>query len=331
MPTFGGEQHRLELQELWRERIKAMKERRVRVKIPQALHLMQRLPGMHYHFQPEVFFQIHGSVRFRFPAGEMILLPGDVGIIPTGLPHREKVIASDRPFRNMVVGFYSSSISMHFAVETESGKPDIETIGFYPTPELRHIVDLAELLVRFHHSTSRQRDVVCHAMMLTLLGLFADLADGATPDLEQKSQRVFEIKWIVRDQLHNPGLNVTFIAERLNLSPDYLSHLFHCETGEKLIHYIHRQRLIGAMESLANTNLSVSEIAWACGFLDAGYFTRVFHRHMGAGPLAYRRNTLKKVRELEARPKTIYYDHDEYSPGQPWTTVVKRDRRPTSR
>jgi AraC-like DNA-binding protein len=228
---------------------------------------------------------------------------------------------------------------MHFAAELRRGVPDIEAIAFYPTPKLRQITDLVETLISFEHSTSHQRETVTRGAMLALLAMLADLADGEIPPLAQGPQRIFQLKWIVRDQLFSPDLTVTSIARQLNCTPDYLSYLFHRETGDTLIHYIHQQRILGAAESLANSALSVSEIAWACGFSDAGYFSRIFRRAKGVSPLAFRRKTQQQRRSVETQPKTIYHKRADYSAGQPWiqrgrgqaSASVRAGREPRAR
>ena len=40
---------------------------------------------------------------------------------------------------------------------------------------------------------------------------------------------------------------------------------------------------------LQEGGLSLKEVARLCGFADAGYFRRVFHRGTGVSPSAYRR------------------------------------------
>jgi len=41
---------------------------------------------------------------------------------------------------------------------------------------------------------------------------------------------------------------------------------------------------------LKETDKTVTEIAFACGFNDSNYFTSRFHREIGTTPLKYRRN-----------------------------------------
>ncbi len=320
IPSPGNEASRRECREVLSRHMRVMEcDERAKWHIPRPQHLMQRNPGMHYHFRPELFVQMRGATRFRFPAEEFLLLPGEIAIVPTGLPHAEKALAGEdgASFRNMVVGFYSSSVSMHFAMDAGMGRPEIETISFFSTPDLRRIIEQAEYIVQLRHSGASQASVAVRGMGLALLAVLADLTQTETPDERQEPHRIFLIKWLVRDQLCNPELNVTFIAQRLECSPDYLSHVFHKETGETLIHYIHRQRMTGAIEVLGNNSmLTVAEIAWACGFANAGYFTRVFRKHTGLTPIDYRRRGAQNRPKEESQPKTIYYEHLDSFPCQ---------------
>lgn len=302
----------------------------LRLKVPRSRFLMQRHPGMHYHFRPELFVQLEGATRFRFPDGEMLLKPNEAAVMPTGLPHGEQALSGAEldgragpPFRNLVVGFYASSVSMHFARDFGGGRPEIETISFFSTPDLRRIVEMVEFLVQAGHSGAPLHETTMRGLGLALFAVLADLAQTETPDARHEPQRIFQIKWLVRDQLYNPELNVTFLAGRLGCSADYLSHVFHKETGETLIHYIHRQRMRGALEVISNPALTVSEIAWACGFADAGYFTRVFRKHTGMTPLAYRKRLAEEPGREEEQPKTIYHDRADFTAGAPAPTVIR--------
>ncbi|MFA6292757.1 MAG: helix-turn-helix transcriptional regulator, partial [Victivallales bacterium] len=94
---------------------------------------------------------------------------------------------------------------------------------------------------------------------------------------------------IVAGSMTDPSLNVKKIAELIKCSPDYLSHAFHLETGMKLTEYINQQRTEMAKELIKSSLLSVKEIAWACGYSDPGYLTRVFRRRVGVSPRSYRK------------------------------------------
>lgn len=61
-------------------------------------------------------------------------------------------------------------------------------------------------------------------------------------------------------------------------------------TGRSLTGYVNDLRISHAQQLLMTTSASITEIADACGFADASYFTRVFHRLCGQPPQAFREN-----------------------------------------
>jgi AraC-like DNA-binding protein len=308
---------RAEMRDAFEDAIQRAGRRQLRIRIPGDEGLMQRLPGCHFHFKPEIFLQMQGRTEFRFPKETMDVRPGDLCIVPSGVPHGESVFPDpDRPFRNLVAGFYSNTLSLHLAYEATPHKPDIEAIEFFDLPNVDEVVGLAQSVVAAFRRQAPARDHVLRGLVIALLGMFENTVATTTDRLNSDSGKVFHVKWIVREQLSNTTLSVKTIAERLQCSPDYLSHLFHKATGEKLIQYIHRIRIEGARLALESTPLHISEIAFASGFDDAGYFARVFKKHCGESPQDFRARLDQRRAGVEDRPKTIYYDRVDYSAGQ---------------
>jgi AraC-like DNA-binding protein len=88
----------------------------------------------------------------------------------------------------------------------------------------------------------------------------------------------------VRYSLSDSRLQVRGIAKALQCHPDYLSRLFHQETGTPLKVYIRAERIRAARQMLAYGTLSVKQIAFACGFQQSAYFIRVFKEVTGSTP-----------------------------------------------
>jgi YesN/AraC family two-component response regulator len=93
--------------------------------------------------------------------------------------------------------------------------------------------------------------------------------------------KISQCKQMVLTNLHERGLNVRQLAGWLRCAPDYLSHLFCRETGQRLNAYLNQQRIEHAKQLLATTTLNVSETGWASGYQDEGYFIRIFNRLTG--------------------------------------------------
>jgi AraC-like DNA-binding protein len=161
------------------------------------------------------------------------------------------------------------------------------------------------------------RDTVLKGLLLALLGLFRNIVETGTGQLNSDIGKVFQAKCLVREQFANPELGVQHIAEQLGCSADYLSHLFHTETKERLTHYVQRIRIDGAILALDTGTLTISQIAYASGFSDPAYFARVFKQHKGVTPQEFRLQLEGRRQQTEDRPKTVYHDHLDYSPGVP--------------
>ena len=130
----------------------------------------------------------------------------------------------------------------------------------------------------------------------------------------------------MREQFANPELSVQHIAELLGCSADYLSHLFHVETKERLTHYIQRIRIEGAILALETTALNISEIAYAAGFADPAYFARIFKQHKGMTPQEYRNQLNAHRAQAEAQPKTVFYDRLDFTHGKPKLETARQKR-----
>lgn len=84
-------------------------------------------------------------------------------------------------------------------------------------------------------------------------------------------------------------LSLTTLAALMQITPSYLSSLFHKETGSTLAQHITDQRMKAALQLLGSTRLQVQTIAQLCGFSDPNYFGKLFRRLYGVTPVQYRR------------------------------------------
>ncbi|TFF36304.1 helix-turn-helix domain-containing protein [Mucilaginibacter psychrotolerans] len=83
-------------------------------------------------------------------------------------------------------------------------------------------------------------------------------------------------------------LTVQYIADKMNLSPNYLSDLLRVHTGQSTQQHIHEKLIGKAKERLSTTSLSVSEIAYALGFEHAQSFSTLFKKKTNQSPLEFR-------------------------------------------
>lgn len=94
-----------------------------------------------------------------------------------------------------------------------------------------------------------------------------------------------------QDSLAEKGLpTVHFIAENLNVSPNYLSGLLKHLTGQSTQQHIHNKLIEKAKEKLSTTNLTVSEIAFELGFEHQQSFSKLFKTKTNFSPLEFRQS-----------------------------------------
>lgn len=82
---------------------------------------------------------------------------------------------------------------------------------------------------------------------------------------------------------------VAWCADQLHLSPNYFGDLIKKETGKSAIAHIQRKMMDTAKDLLAQTNKTISEIAYHLGYQYPHYFSRAFKKAEGCSPIEYRR------------------------------------------
>ncbi len=93
------------------------------------------------------------------------------------------------------------------------------------------------------------------------------------------------------ERLPEQGIpTVQHLAERLRMSPSYLSDMLRALTGQSAQQHIHDRLIERAKEQLAATGLTVSEVAYALGFEHSQSFSRFFKTKTNLSPLAFRRS-----------------------------------------
>jgi AraC family transcriptional activator of pobA len=93
------------------------------------------------------------------------------------------------------------------------------------------------------------------------------------------------------EDLIEKGLpTVQYIAETLNVSPNYLSGVLKTLTGQSTQQHIHDKLIEKAKEKLSTTTLSISEIAFQLGFEYSPSFSKLFKNKTKMSPLEFRQS-----------------------------------------
>ena len=92
--------------------------------------------------------------------------------------------------------------------------------------------------------------------------------------------------FIVENYQNN--ISLEDISRYVHLSPEYFSKKFKQDTGVGFREYLVKIRLQHAARLLLTTTMSVTDIAFSCGFNSSNYFSNTFTKVMGMPPAKYR-------------------------------------------
>lgn len=84
------------------------------------------------------------------------------------------------------------------------------------------------------------------------------------------------------------NISLELLADRLEITPEYLSTLFNREVGINFTTFLKRFRISHAKRLLKGTDKKIYEISTEVGYNDPKYFNRVFKEEVGISPGDYR-------------------------------------------
>lgn len=129
------------------------------------------------------------------------------------------------------------------------------------------------------------------AMVGTLLARLQRLANSTAPPLPPRGGLTRRASARVIEYMHahlSRPITIHELAAVVQLSPYHFARAFRQMHGVPPHRYLLRMRLEHARDLLARTDMSITEIAAACGYTSQ-HLVRSFRRHIGTTPGDYRR------------------------------------------
>jgi len=123
-----------------------------------------------------------------------------------------------------------------------------------------------------------------------MLSIFGEHEPGESGEAESGRKVIEDVVRIVEGEFATE-LSVEGLAERVFLTPNYLSHLFKKHKGVGLTKYITMYRLERALQLLEDTNMKVTDISEKVGYENFPYFCSLFKNYYGKTPTQYREET----------------------------------------
>lgn len=117
------------------------------------------------------------------------------------------------------------------------------------------------------------------------------LNSGSESEKDFNHIMIEKIKNYVTENIEDPQMSVTTIAEHFDYSYANLGHLFKKYTDVSLVAYITHIRLNHACRLLKNTQFTIAEIAQMVGYSNANYFCSVFKKQLDVTPNEFRNHS----------------------------------------
>ena len=160
------------------------------------------------------------------------------------------------------------------------------------------------LLADFHRLRERMGDrhllfyrelmgSLCLTMMYDIFEPHAQ-RDATDTHSERTAFIVKQLMALLATGISRTERDVSYYAERLNVSPKYLSATIKRVTGHSVTSYIDRHTVPILKDYLGDERLSLTQIAELMNFASLSYFSRYCTKHLGQSPSEYRQSLQPK-------------------------------------
>jgi AraC family L-rhamnose operon transcriptional activator RhaR/AraC family L-rhamnose operon regulatory protein RhaS len=249
---------------------------------------------LHTHDFHEMEIILSGSAVNSINGKSFPIGPGDVFIVGKGATH--EITQVDR-LELYNLGFRSQAMR-------GIGNDLLKLPGFralflmdQPTDPMSHRLKLdsvqlktvRQLLDEMYEEYCRNLPGCQTVLLSEFTRLAVLLSRNYSRDIPEKS--LWQMASVVAEmeQHYAEPISIADLAESAYLSERHLRRQFEAVYQQSPKAYLQNIRLNAAMQQLRQENLSITDIALACGFSDCNHFSRVFRQRFGISPTEYRK------------------------------------------
>ena len=227
---------------------------------------------LHQHPKWEIMYYLSGEGYLATQKEKIPFKPGSIIIVPPGVVHGS---VSQNGFVNISIGgdFGHSFLFNHISVQKDDDKRNGER--------------LARLIYTNRYANNDFLSALCGAYAHFLL---------QNSVWEKKiTLAVRNIIEQVSARFSDPCFDITPLLNQSGYAEDYIRAEFKKATSLTPIDFLTKMRLEHAQKlfEIYGDNISVSEVAEACGFEDSIYFSRRFKQFIGVCPSEYKKQMTK--------------------------------------
>lgn len=243
-----------------------------------------------------IFYMLRGERLIYSPTYTTIVQPGEMIFIPRNISFRTTYI-SNEPYERILIKFTDSMVEELFNVIGRESYEELcaeHVIRFEKTTQAK-LLTIIEDMEKEWNSYNEYSELLLKGLLhkLIILCLRERIIGGINvQSLEKKHDCLANaIKYVKAHLRENPTLDKT--AREINISASYLSKVFINYLHTPFSTFVLNEKIACSQKLLADSNLSITEIAAETGFSSNSYFSDCFKRNMGMSPIQFR----KKITE----------------------------------
>ena len=238
----------------------------------------------HTHNHMELFYIVGGRGQFLIQDQLYPVNANNLVIINPNVPHTE-VSLNAQPLEYIVLGIEGVELA-----SSEHSNGRFSMLDHFESVEISGC--LRNILREMEQKSTGYEDVCQAYMEILIIRLMRSTALSVPMQPQQISanRQCAAVKRYI-DQHFKETLTLDQLAEEAHMNKFYLSHAFKQEFGVSPINYLISCRIEESKYLLAETDLSISQIAQLLNFSSPSYFSQVFRRTQGVSPVEFRQST----------------------------------------
>lgn len=238
----------------------------------------------HTHNHMELFYIVGGKGQFLIEDQLYPVNSNNLVIINPNVTHTE-VSLNAQPLEYIVLGIEGIELAT-----SESSCDQFNILDHFESVDISGCI--RNILREMEQKHPGYEDVCQAYMEILIIRLMRNtaLAVPTEPQVVSGNRQCASVKRYI-DLHFKEALTLEQLAEEAHMNKYYLSHAFKREYGTSPINYMITKRIEESKYLLAETDLSMSQIAQLLGFSSLSYFSQVFRRTQSATPMEYRQST----------------------------------------